>query len=908
MYRLNSFIKFILRFLLLWAVDGFSLIATAWLLPGINIVGDTAGQRLTVAFAAAFLLGVVNLLIRPLVLLLARPLGFIAVFLIGFLVNALALLLTARLLDAFQVNGLLSAIIGGIIFSAINVLLTGVLEVEDEGSFYQGLMERLARRRSFMHIEPENRGLVMMEIDGLSYHHLHKALEDGRMPTLTQMMREEGYELSKVDCGIPSQTSACQAGIMFGDNSDIPAFRWYDKGKQKLYVSGNDAAELNSRYAAGNGLMRNGSSINNMLNGDAEKSLLTLADLLTGSDDEKKARAQDIYLLLLNPYFLTRTIALMFTDAVREIWQGWQQKRNNVVPRLDRLHHAYPIVRAITTVFMRDVAANLTILDIIRGAPAIYVTWPGYDEVAHHSGPWTEDAFKVLATYDKVIARVRDTIRHKAPRPYDLVILSDHGQSFGLTFKMRYGLSLKEFIEQQLPQGTTVSASMGGDTGAISVAAVSGELENIQEVGMGGRAGKAAAKQSQKLVESGSKRMQKADAVAEAEMGAQVTAYGSGNLAQVYLDLYPRKITISELNEAYPGMVDALVQHEGIGLVCGYDDEGVPVALSKNGRRNLHTGEIEGEDPLLPYAPAKPAYGASTIETRAWQVRRVMDFPNAGDLMVISTVFPDGTVAALEELIGNHGGLGGEQTDAFIFHPPDMAVPETRNSIDVYHILNARRGLPAPVGEAAATAQIATKREDDWAPANLWAGLKDVRTWLGLAAQVFAFNRMAFREVSNNRRMTGPAILLAIIFVAIGNAARARADFGEMAVGVSTGLLGWLLAALAIFIAGRLLTRKGYFTRTMRALGFAQVVHVFDLLVLLPPLAPLAIVLTTLLAFLATWLAAAEAHETRGWRTLLLPVLGLIVVVGLPILVAALLSGAAVGVEAVLEQLGLTQP
>ena len=174
-----------------------------------------------------------------------------------------------------------------------------------------------------------------------------------------------------------------------------------------------------------------------------------------------------------------------------------------------------------------------------------------------------------------------------------------------------------------------------------------------------------------------------------------MTAYGSGNLAQVYFDLFPRKITLSELNAAYPGMVDALVQHEGIGLVCGYDDDGRPVALGKGGQRNLHTGEVTGEDPLLPYAPEDPnGYGHATLETRAWQVRRVMDFPHAGDLMVISTVYPDGTVAALEELIGNHGGMGGEQTDAFIFHPPDMAVPPTRNSTDVFHILNGRRDQP----------------------------------------------------------------------------------------------------------------------------------------------------------------------------------------------------------------------
>ncbi len=110
----------------------------------------------------------------------------------------------------------------------------------------------------------------------MSCHHITKALHDGHMPHLKKMRDEEDYVLSRVDCGLPSQTSACQAGIMFGDNYDIPSFRWYDKDEQKLYVSGKDAAVLNARYAHGQGLMRGGSSINNMLAGDAEKSILTL--------------------------------------------------------------------------------------------------------------------------------------------------------------------------------------------------------------------------------------------------------------------------------------------------------------------------------------------------------------------------------------------------------------------------------------------------------------------------------------------------------------------------------------------------------------------------------------------------------------------------------------------------------
>ncbi len=177
---------------------------------------------------------------------------------------------------------------------------------------------------------------------------------------------------------------------------------------------------------------------------------------------------------------------------------------------LNRLHGGYPFIRAATTILVRDLSANLTILDIVRGSPSIYVTWPGYDEVAHHSGPWTNDAFGELERYDRVIARVRQVIKEKAPRPYDLIILSDHGQSFGPTFKMRYGVSLKEFIEQQLPTGTTVSASMGGDTGMTSLTGLGGELNNVQQQG-GGAMGSAVAKQGQKLIDKSAKEAEPAE-------------------------------------------------------------------------------------------------------------------------------------------------------------------------------------------------------------------------------------------------------------------------------------------------------------------------------------------------------------------------------------------------------------
>ena len=169
------------------------------------------------------------------------------------------------------------------------------------------------------------------------------------------------------------------------------------------------------------------------------------------------------------------------------------------------------------------------------------------------------------------------------------MLLSDHGQSFGATFKQRYGMDLKEFIEQQLPQGATVAQSIGGDTGGPpGLGAISASWQTCSS--RGGRRGRAklVAKQDAEADRAGSPRAQDAQDAQKRQPGS-VTAYGSGNIAQVYFDLYPRKITLSELDAAYPGMVDALVQHEGIGLVVGYAGRWRAVVLGKGGQRNLHT-------------------------------------------------------------------------------------------------------------------------------------------------------------------------------------------------------------------------------------------------------------------------------------------------------------------------------
>jgi hypothetical protein len=294
------------------------------------------------------------------------------------------------------------------------------------------------------------------------------------------------------------------------------------------------------------------------------------------------------------------------------------------------------------------------------------------------------------------------------------------------------------------------------------------------------------------------------------------------------------------------------------------------------------------------------------VALRARQVRRIADFPHAGDLIVNSTLYPDGTVAAMEELIGNHGGLGGEQTDAFLLHPGDMTVPQTANSADLFAVLDARRDRPAAYGELGAA------KEDGevihaWAPGTLGQGLRQGRVWLVRALRALVLSRSAYREVVSDPYMTGPALLIAVLAALLAAALTGQTPL-EVVIVWAVRLLGWLLGVLAVFGAGRLLGGRGSFTATLRGVGFAQAVYLLELLALIPALSSLVQLITSILVFVATWMAGLEAHELRGLRGLLLPVARLLVVVLSVVVLGSLIAGAGFSVEALLQEAGLLAP
>ncbi len=688
------------RFLVVWLLEALVVVGVDYLVPDFALAPEYDTGLLGTALTAAFLLAVLNGLVRPVILWVALPLTWYT-FGFGILViNVFVLYLASWIFPEIEIGAVWAACVMVVAMGALNGMLMTLFGIEDDEGFFGRLARRAARRRAGDAADWPGQGLVMLEIDGLSCTLMRRAIDEGRMPTVARLVEEGSHVVSPYDCGLPSQTSSCQAGIMYGDNWDIPAFRWYDKATARVISSSNfaDAAEMDGRLKTGKGLLRGGLGVNNHASGDAERTLFVMSALRSPSGRAGSGVARDFNLFFLDPYLFPRTLAATFFDAVAEICEGLWQRVRNVRPRVPRLHGAYPLVRAATNVLLRNLSTFMVVSEIARGTPAIYTTYVGYDEIAHHAGPASGEALRSLRGLDRQIRRVVKAIQKWAGRPYELIVLSDHGQSWGATFLQRYGISLPDLFEQDLVGAAKVASVNATESSQGQTRAFLTQIESIHaeapersdgdgaEAGAGDGAGDGEARPDAVGRVAGAMSRQVGKLEPELESAAPVVVCCSGNLANVYFDLSDGQVPLEDVEAAYPELTGRLAAHPGVGFFVGRRRDGTVVARGADGSRDLASGEVQGKDPLAPY-------GAP--DHHAAQLLRLASFPHAGDLIVLSTIYEDGSVAAFEELVGSHGGLGGLQTEATMLHPVALKLPPTTNATDVFAALDARRGLAA---------------------------------------------------------------------------------------------------------------------------------------------------------------------------------------------------------------------
>jgi uncharacterized membrane protein YvlD (DUF360 family) len=611
----------ILRLLVAWLASAVSLLVAA------EIVPDASVRNFGGALLAAAAIAVLNALFPPLLAALRLPWMLPVAFLLTIGLDVLMLLAADSITNGDLTIGSAWAALGvALVAAAVSVVLEVLLGTNDDDNYVFRVIQRIARRNDGRTVTSAP-GIVFLEIDGLALPVLQRAMRDGNAPNMARWLSDGTHRLAEWEPDLSSQTGASQAGILLGSNDDIPAFRWVEKETGTLMVCSDpgNCAEIERRHLSGRGLLADGgASRGNLLSGEAEHVILTASR----AEAEKKANP-GYRAFFANGFNVTRILVLFTWEVILEWSAAARAKRRDVRPRGHR-GGMYPFMRAALCVVVRDLIVYGVLTDMMKGRPAIYATFSSYDEVAHHSGLERADTLEALRKLDEQFGRI-ERARQYAARPYALVVLSDHGQTQGATFKQRTGYGLDELVRRSVTARRVSELHVGDENDA----AVGHAVDEA----------------------TGRKRKEKRS---KHDVGDQeIVVLGSGNLGLVYLMEESRRLTLEELTARHPELVATLRTHPLIGWLLVHSEENGAVALGPKGARYLEEGRVEGEDPLAAFSPTAPSH-----------LLRASRFPHVADIMIGS--FFDPTLeegCAFEELISFHGGIGGPQTRPFLLYP-----------------------------------------------------------------------------------------------------------------------------------------------------------------------------------------------------------------------------------------------
>ena len=663
----------VLRLGVAWVISTVALIITAALLP--NLSADSPWAWAAVAAVA----GVLGFVVRPVLIEVSARLNWIVVLLVAVVGQALIMYLAMQLVGGIHAS-FWTALVASWVAAAVSTVIAFVTTAGTEDGLVVSLSHR--GRRAEAVADPEVDGVVFVQLDGVPFPVLRWAVQSGGVPTIRKWLTTGDYKLREWTPQIPCTTPASQLGLLHGTVDGVPAFRWYDRELGRVLVANRpaDARVIEDRASTGSGLLYDdGVSIGNLFSGDAPRSMLTMSRLGSNRGSVQVRRAFAWF--LTSPNGLTRSLSRTFAEVVKERWQARRQEHRDLQPRMRRTWE-FAGLRAVTNGLLGDLNTALVAEEMRRGTRSIYVNYVDYDEIAHHAGMFRPESLQALDGLDRVLASLVK-LAESAPRRYRVVALSDHGQSQGSSFQDRYGVDLGSLCESLIAQRVqTMDAAVEGLGRAGSL---------VGDVGEGGLTGTVAHQLDRSIDHAGQ---------VEPEDKQPVVVLGSGNLGLMYVRDSAR-LTLDDLERRWPALVAGLVAHPGVGFVAALDDAGVPWAIGARGRIDLSSGSVEGLDPLSGFG-----HHAARLLCRA------VLMPEAPDLYVNSLVDEvTADVAAFEDLVGAHGGLGGWQDRAVLLAPSDLleGSPAHIEGADRLHEVlvamletagHRRTPAPAPAAEA----------------------------------------------------------------------------------------------------------------------------------------------------------------------------------------------------------------
>ena len=345
----------------------------------------------------------------------------------------------------------------------------------------RALQRRLRRtaltRRLFAHVHAPSdterpdedgryrRGLVLVQIDGLSDEELGRALARGEMPTLARLIEREGYRRHRLYSGLPSSTPAVQGELFYGVPGAVPACAWHDRTSgelRRMYEPASARAVERALAAEGDGLLEGGSAYCDIYTGCAAEAHFCAAslgwsDVLRGARPHAWAGVALLYLPTL-----ARTAGLAALECLRASAQALRGVRRGHGVLAEA---KFVAARVAVVVLLRDLITIGAKVDIDRGLPIVHLNFIGYDEQAHRRGPATRFAHRALGGIDRRIAALWKAAHLAEHRHYDLWIYGDHGQASTEPYARRTGRRL----EAALAAGLDACASSADATGAAVV-------------------------------------------------------------------------------------------------------------------------------------------------------------------------------------------------------------------------------------------------------------------------------------------------------------------------------------------------------------------------------------------------------------------------------------------------------
>jgi uncharacterized membrane protein YvlD (DUF360 family) len=621
-----------------WAISSLALVVAADLLPGL-----TAESPLWFVPAAA-VAALFGMLFRPLFVEFAAVAGWAVVAVLGFFGQATIMYLAMLAVPGIEMTSFWVAVLATWLAAGISTLLTWALTSGTDEAFVASLRRR-SRRRGVVE-DPAVDGALFVQLDGVAYPVAQWALQSGSMPTLHRWVSEGSHHLWEWTVQLPCTTPASQLGILHGTCAGVPAFRWYDRDLGRVIVANHpaDAALIEERAGHGAGLLSSdGVSVSNLFSGGASRTSLTMSQvsLTRGSRATRRAVSR----FMVRPDGFLRSVTRTCAEMARERFQAADQRRRHVQPRVRR-SWTFAVLRAITNGLLRDLNTAIVAEEMMRGTHSIYVDYVDYDEVAHHAGGNRLESLRVLQSLDGVLS-VLERIAHLAPRRYRIIVLSDHGQSQGEPFAAQFGHTLGDLCaELTAGRVTTMAEDVESWGRAESLFAdLAGDTTP-----------------SERAADAVASRMRSHTRTPDAAAAdSELIALGSGNLGLIYAKS-TKRLTLEQVQQRWPSLVRGLAAHPGVAFVAGVGRESGPLVIGADGSHRLLDGHVGGVDPLA-------AFGAHAPQV----LRRALEMPQAPELYVNSIVDPSTReVAAFEDLLGCHGGLGGWQDRGMLMAPTDL--------------------------------------------------------------------------------------------------------------------------------------------------------------------------------------------------------------------------------------------